>query len=174
MCIRDRDPKKKDGFLQKQSELVETIEILEEDLKEVSDQRKAVGKHVLFEELPEKEQFKRLAPGKKQLVDTIKMIAYRAETALSMIIKPSMRKSNEARTLIRAVFESDADLLPDLERKELRVRIHHMATPRENRAVQDLLDHLNESEFVYPGTELKLRYVLGCQGEDEFGFTSNS
>ena len=170
----EEDPKKKDGFLQKQSELVETIEILEESLKEVSDQRKTVGKHVLFEELPEEEQFKKLAPGKKQLVDTIKMIAYRAETALSMIIKSSMRKPNEARALIRAVFESDADLMPDLERKELLVRVHHMATPQGNQAVQDLLDHLNESEFVYPGTELKLRYILGNQSDSEFGFTSNS
>jgi len=168
------DPKKETNFIQKQSELVETIEIIEEELKEIYTQRKAAGKHILYEELPKDDKFKRLAPGKKQLVDTIKMIAYRAETALSIIVRPSLSKPNEARTLIRTVFNSEADLLPDPERNELLIRIHPMATPRENQAVQSLLHHLNETEFVYPGTELRLRYIIGRQDDLENGLTANS
>jgi len=102
------------------------------------------------------------------------MIAYRAETALSMIVKHSLSKPNEATTLIRTIFNSEADLLANPERKELLIRIPPLATPRENQAAQSLLDHLNETEFVNPGTELRLRYIIGRQDDFENRPTANS
>jgi len=47
----------------------------------------------------------------------------------------------------------------------LEVRIHTLANPRSNRAVQHLLDHLNAAEFVYPGTTLRLTYTLSATPE---------
>ena len=170
----EEDPKKEAAFLRKQSGLVETIVILEEERREVSIQRASAGKHILFEEMSEEEQFKRLAPDKKQLVDTIKMIAYRAETALSTVIKPQMKKPNEARTLIRALFKSEADLLPNSYHNKLLIRIHYMSTPQGNLAIQSLIDHLHEAEFVYPGTKMKSRYALGSQIDSDLEVNSNS
>ena len=37
------------------------------------------------DELQEEDKFERLKPGRKHLMDTIKMIAYRAETAMSNV-----------------------------------------------------------------------------------------
>jgi len=45
--------------------------------------------------MAESEKFLRLLPGKKRLVDTIRMIAYRAETAMVQLI---MRVHNSSRT----------------------------------------------------------------------------
>ncbi len=53
----------------------------------------------------------------------------------------------------------DADLHPD-EAAVLTVQLHTLANPRSNRAVQHLLDHLNATEFTYPGTSLRLKYQL--------------
>jgi transposase len=155
------NPKKEVKFLQRQAELVETIEILEEEKLNIALQRKETSKHIDFEQLAEEDKFQRLAPGKKQLIDTVKMIAYRAETAMSIILRPIMAKPNEARALIRELLNSDADLCPNIEKGELHVRIHPMTSPQGNRTIQELLKHLNEAEFVYPGTKLKLRYSLG-------------
>jgi hypothetical protein len=35
-----------------------------------------------------------------------------------------------------------------------------MSNPRSNRALADLLQHLNAAEFTYPGTELRLVYSI--------------
>lgn len=56
------------------------------------------------------EKFERLRPSKKRLVDTIKMIAYRAETAMVNIIRERLAKKDDARALIRSLFQSEADI----------------------------------------------------------------
>jgi hypothetical protein len=111
------------------------------------------------------DKFERLAPSRKQLVDTVKMIAYRAETALASIVREEMARTDDARSLLRDLFCSEADLLPDLEQRVLRVQVHPMSNPRSNRAIAHLLDHLNAAEFTYPGTNLRLIYSIAGQAE---------
>jgi hypothetical protein len=84
--------------------------------------------------LPEADKFQRLAPSRKQLVDTVKRIAYRSETALASIVRESLARHDDARSLLRDLFRSEADLLPDDEERVLRVQIHPTANPRSNRA----------------------------------------
>ena len=63
--------------------------------------------------------------------------------------------SDIARKFMRQVFELPRDLLPDYERGELKVRLHSMTTPRDNRALASLCGVLNELDVHYPDTELK-------------------
>ena len=95
----------------------------------------------------------------------MKMIAYRAETAMASIVRESLARTDDARSLLRDLFRSEADLLPDLEQQVLRVHVHPMSNPRSNRAIAHLLDHLNAAEFTYPGTNLRLVYSLAGQAE---------
>ena len=46
----------------------------------LQEKRKEHEKHISFEELPDELKFERLKPAKRLLYDTIKMLAYRAET----------------------------------------------------------------------------------------------
>ena len=62
----------------------------------------------------------------------------------------------KARKFMRQVFALPADLLPDYERGELRVRLHSLTTPRDNRVLASLCAVLNELDVYYPDTELKL------------------
>ncbi len=41
-----------------------------------------------------------------------------------------------------------------------------MTTPRYNRAIEHLLEHLNQTEFNYPGTNLRLVYSLAVSTEN--------
>jgi hypothetical protein len=151
------------------AELVEAIEQLEHEMAEINNQLKTTPSHLAWDKLPEAEKFQRLAPSRKQLVDTVKMIAYRAETAMASIVRESLARTDDARSLLRDLFRSEADILPDVEQQVLRVRVHPMSTPRFNRAIAHLLEHLNAAEFTYPGTSLQLVYSLASEGE-----TSNS
>ena len=144
------------------AELREEIEALENDLRSLKEQLTATSKHLAWEDLPEKEKFERLAPSRKQLADTVKLVAYRAESALAMILREESSHPQEARSLARDLFRSDADLHPDPAAGLLEVRLHTLANPRSNRAIQHLLDHLNAAEFTYPGTNLRLTYNLSA------------
>ena len=101
--------------------------------------------------MPQEQKFERLAPSRKRLTDTVKLVAYRAETALATIVREELSHADEARALIRDLFRSDADIHPDKAAGVLEVRVHTLANPRSNRAIQHLLDHLNAAEFTYPG-----------------------
>jgi transposase len=149
----------------RKAELVEEIEQLEHELTGISCQLKTTPSHLDWDKLPETEKFQRLAPSRKQLVDTVKMIAYRAETAMASVVRESLARTDDARSLLRDLFRSEADLLPNLEQRVLRVQVHPMSNPRSNRAIAHLLEHLNAAEFTYPGTSMQLIYSIAGQAE---------
>ena len=144
----------------KKADLREQIEHWENELSVLKERKLSTPKHLAWEELPEAEKFERLAPSRKRLTDTVKLVAYRAETALATIVRDKLSHKGEARSLIRDLLRSDADLYPDEAAHLIEVRVHTLANPRSNRAVQHLLDHLNAAQFTYPGTDLRLVYTL--------------
>lgn len=142
------------------AKLQEEIAAWENELSTLKERIKATPKHLAWEEMPADEKFQRLAPSRKRLTDTVKLVAYRAETALAIIVREKLTHVDEARALLRDLFRSDADLYPDESAGTLEVQLHTLANPRSNRAVQHLLEHLNAAEFTYPGTRLRLTYTL--------------
>ena len=54
-------------------------------IEQLKAQRKALPKHIEIKDLPEQDRFRRLLSEKKHFIDTIKLIAYRAETALAQL-----------------------------------------------------------------------------------------
>jgi hypothetical protein len=154
------DEKKISQWEKRQAKLVEAIEHLEHELEEVKQLQSETPSHIPWNELPEDAQFEQLAPSRKRLLDTVKMIAYRAETAMVGIVRETLRRSDDARSLIRDLFRQDADLSLDESNESLQVRVHPLSNPRSNRAIADLLEHLNAAEMTCPGTKLKLNYSL--------------
>ena len=149
----------------RKAELVEAIEQFDHELTGINSQLKTTPSHLDWDKLPETEKFQRLAPSRKQLVDTVRLIAYRGETALAAIVREELARTDDARSLLRDLFCSEADLLPDLEQRVLRVQVHPMSNPRANRAIAHLLEHLNAAQFTYPGTKLQLVYSIAGEAE---------
>ena len=145
---------------QQKTHLQEEIEQLEHDMDSLKEQMSSTPKHLAWDEFPEHAKFERLAPSRKRLTDTVKLVAYRAETAMSDLLRESLRRADDSRSLLRDLFRSDADIIPDSANRELAVRIHTLANPRSNRAIQHLLDHLNATDSTFPGTDFRLRYTL--------------
>ncbi len=148
------------AYEQAKGQLREEIELLEKDLATLKGQRKQTPKHVRWIDLPEAERFLPLAPTRKQFLDTIKMIAYRAETALAGLLREVMARSDDTRALLREIFAAEADLIPDEGAGTLTVRLHHLPTRASDEAARFLAEHLNTTETIYPGTNLRLVYKL--------------
>ena len=60
--------------------------------------------------------------------------------------------------LVKEIIKSDADMIPDYEENTLTIRLHSLSTPRANRAARELCSILNDTETLYPGTNLRLAY----------------
>jgi len=133
---------------------------LEVELNDLKECRKETPKHVLFSDLPEEDNHKKLGTSGKYFIDTIKMIAYRAETIMVGIVRDVIRRADEARALVSAIYETEADILPDYENKILKVRLHQLANRSTARTVSHLCNELNSTRTVYPGTDLRLVYEI--------------
>ena len=153
--------KKYRKWLKKKADLLEEIENIEYQLEELKVKMKQTDKHIKWGELDEKDRFLRLLPGRKRLMDTIRMIAYRAETAMVGLITGSRVDSSDARRLLQDLFTTEADILPSPEAGQLNIRVHSASRPAANRALAQLFEHLNNAQVKYPGTEMRLIFEIG-------------
>ena len=71
-----------------------------------------------------------------------------------------MTRHDDARSLLRAVYNTEVDINPDMEAKTLTIRLHPPANNSSDQAVRHLCDELNCTETVFPGTELRLIYIV--------------
>ena len=136
------------------------VQVAQTGLQEVRAKRKAIARTVTLDSLPAADRPTQLLPLNKMLCDAVKMVAYRAETALVALVRRHLNKEDEARALVRALFVSSADLAPDARNKTLRVNIHRMASPVHDRAIAALLNDLNDLNFCHPETGDRLVYSL--------------
>ena len=148
------------GDIQLQAETLQDIQQLEADTTALRIKRHGTPRKVPIASLPEDQRPRQLAPLGKMLTDTVKMIAYRAETALVGLLRPHLAKEDEARALIRELFISAADIEPNAQANTLTIRIHRMACPAHNKAINSLLAELNPLMFLHPETHARLIYEL--------------
>ena len=147
-------------WLKKKAELLEEIEKYEHELESLKEKLKGISKHIVWAELEDGDKFYRLLPGRKRLMDTVRMIAYRAETAMAGLMTGQAIDMAAARQLLQDLFVNDADILPEPENNILRVMIHNASRPAANRSLEQLLTKLNEAEIIYPGTDMRIVYQM--------------
>jgi len=144
-----------------QGQLQERSEDLQKELEVLKEQRKAAPHHVLVKDLPEEHAFARLRSERKQFLDTIKMISYRAETSMVSIVREKLARTDDGRALLQQIFTTPVDLIPDLQQQTLTVKLHHLTQRAHDDVIRHLCEELNATETLFPGTGLKLIYKLG-------------
>ena len=146
--------------IQKKAECVQDIQSAQDELDSLRAKRRRLARKVLIDSLPEDQRPTQLLPLNKKLADTVKMIAYRAETALVGILRLNLKKEDEARALVRELLVSSADIKPDDSAGTLTIRIHRMGSPAHDKAIAALLEELTEQNFCHPETGAKMIYKL--------------
>jgi hypothetical protein len=144
----------------KKEELKNDIEQKEKELEQVKSQKKSIPRKITYSELPENEKFDNVINKRKHFLDTIKLIAYRAETALSNMVKEYMSHKDESRLLLKQIYKTDANLIVDHENKKMIIEIHRLAHWKDDVVLEKLCDAMNDTETIFPNSCLTLNYKL--------------
>jgi len=161
--LLDQDPiekNKMEAFIRKKADLNIEITSLESEINQIKQKKKQTTRKILFSQLPENQKFDNVINQRKLFLDTVKIIAYRAETSMANIIKSSMSHPDEARNLLQQVYKNDANIHPDYQRKILTVELHRMNYWKDDKIVDILCHQLNETQTKFPGTDLTIFYKL--------------
>lgn len=142
------------------AEMLQTLQRIEAGYKDLLLQRAQTPKKIKIVELPEDQRPTALKTPGKMLVDIVKMIAYRAETALVAQVLPLLGKEADARALIRKLLVSSVDIEPDASANTLTIRVHRMSCAAHDTAVAGLFAKLNDLKFVHPQTAMRMIYEL--------------
>lgn len=159
--LAEDDKKSLNIISYKKAQVLVEIELAQNQLAETKKAKKETLKYIKIDDLKENEKFKQLASPGKHFIDTIKMIAYRAETAMAILIKEWLPDyATNARSILKIFYQADADIIPNKETSVLNIMIHTQTTPTLNKILKNLCEHLNQTNFIFPGTNLKMNYQL--------------
>ena len=101
----------------------------------------------------------KLATERKHLTNIVKQLAYQAESDLLSALAPHYaRTDDEGRTLLHELFRAAADI--EVTGSELRITICPLSSPHRTLAVKSLCATLNETETLFPGSHLTMRFAL--------------
>ena len=138
--------------------LREKIQTQEAMIQGLIAERKGKPRKVTLKELPEAERFAQLCPESKHFIDTIKMIAYRAESSMAGELKDHMARGDDVRALLRRLYTTQVNLRPEVQAQTLTVELHRMGSPLQDAAIAELCKTLTDTETTFPTTSLRLVY----------------
>jgi len=143
----------------KTSKLIEQINDYDEQIAQLLNERDPVPSRISLGEMPKEERYNKLKQESKKYKNAILMLAYRAESTLYNTLSDFYKYTQkEGRILLKEIFLSDADMIPDYKNKTLTIILHSLSTPRANEAAKKLCEFLNATETIYPYSDLRLVY----------------
>ena len=146
-------------IITKNNHLIEQIETLNKEIEKLKLLQHSIPKKISIEQMSNENRYNRLKQESKKLKNAVIMLSYRAETALYNLMSDFyVDNYKEGRMILKEIFTTDADLIPDYINNKLTVRLHTLSTPRANNAVKELCDRLNQTQTNYPFTNLMLNY----------------
>ena len=145
------------------------IEFYRKQEEELKTQRSQIKPRLKICQMPQQHRYNKLKTESKLLMNVIRMICYRAESSVAQWITPYLAKAeNEKRMVVKQIIQSNADLAPDYDNKTLTVTLHSLSANRFNEAAAELTKLLNQTETIFPGTDLKMIFQitanLDCAG----------
>lgn len=130
---------------------------LQEQIEKGKFELKQFPQKVALKEIAQPDEMVRLEKERKYISDVVKMTCYRSETTLLDLLSAHFaRTTEEGRAFLKGLFQLPADILPDEQAGTLTIKLHTMANPRSNRALKDLCETMNEENFCYPQTSLRM------------------
>jgi hypothetical protein len=146
-----------EGLYKQQADHAEQLKLLQQQEQELVIQLKDVPNRIKLSQMPLESRYNKLHTESKLFMNIIKMICYRAETTFANLLQEYLaRVTDEKRMLVKQIINTAADLLPDYENKKLVIVLHSLSAPRFNAAVEKIIPLLNDTQTVFPGTDLVL------------------
>jgi len=145
------------GWIQKQTDLLQQIQEVEEEIARLIEERSGIPYKIPLSRMPEQTRYNKLHQESKHLQNIVKMICYRAETAMANLLAPHFTRSrDEVRALVKSIISRQIDMHPDYDNGTLEITLYPLSNNRNNEAVSKILETLNRTQTKYPGTDLVL------------------
>lgn len=152
----------------KQMILLEKIERQQFIEQQLTTQRSLIQQRIRLKEMPGQTRYNKLKQESKVLMNVLKMICYRAETAIANELSAFLvNAKEEKRMLVKQIIQNNADIIPDYLNNTLTVILHSLSAPRFNKAAAKLAETLNQTETIFPGTNLMLRFKTTATSDCE-------
>ena len=152
----------------KQMILLEKIERQQLIEQQLTTQRSQIQQRIRLKEMPGQIRYNKLKQESKVLMNVLKMICYRAETAIANELSAFLvNAKEEKRMLVKQIIQNNADIIPDYLNNTLTVILHSLSAPRFNKAAAKLAETLNQTETIFPGTNLMLRFKTTATSDCE-------
>ena len=132
------------------------------ELDELQQQRVDTPTHVRAGDLSEQDKLDALPVAGRLFMDVVRMIAYRAETRMMAPVIGAQGKKPNARRLLRALLTSDANIIPEPAHDILRIQLLGLGSDACDRMLAPLIEELNATRTIYPGTQLRLVYEMAA------------
>jgi len=143
----------------KQIKMCEEKDRLVEQEENLMAERKTQHYKIAIKDMPEDKRYNKLHTESKLFTNIIKIICYRAETAFGQALTVNYkRKEDEMRMLVKNIITTSADIIPDYQNNTLTISLYSLSTPRDNQPVRQICELLNDTETIYPSTDLRLIY----------------
>jgi hypothetical protein len=150
-----------DKIMEENAQLTEKIADYTDNINDLLSKRKGVPSRIKVKDLPNDKKYNKLIEESKKLKNIILMLVFRSESALySLLPKIYKNAKKDGRQILKEIFTSCADLIPDYQNQILYVRLHTLTTPRANAAAKYLCEFLNDTNTTFPMTNLKLIYEM--------------
>jgi len=146
-------------IISKNAQLTEQIEGYSVNINDLISKRNIIPSRIKVKNLPDDKKYNKLIEESKKLKNLILMLSYRAETALYCLLPEFYcNAKKDGRQILKEIFTSCADLIPDYQNQILYVKLHALSTPRANETAKKLCAFLNDTNTSFPMTNLKLVY----------------
>ena len=146
------------GFKAAHGRLGKQLRAARARVAQLSEQRRDVPKRVEVRDLNDRTLVK-LATERKHLTDIIKMVAYQAESDLVALLRPHYaRVDQEGRTLLHELFATAGDIR--VCDSELHITLAPLSSPHRTHAAQALCEMLDQTETIFPGSRLRIRFAV--------------
>ena len=147
----------------KQMEYKTILDMCKIEEEKLIAQRTQISPRIKLKEMPQQKRYNKLKTESKMLINVIRMICYRAESSVASCISPYLaRAEDEKRMVVKQIIGSNADLLPDYQNKSLTITLHSLSAHRFNRAAHELSKLLNDTETIFPGTDLRMIFKISA------------
>jgi hypothetical protein len=147
----------------KQMEYKLLIEQYTSEEQQLLDERKKHPPKIKLWQMPEQKRYNKLKVESKILMNVIKMICYRAESSIASLLAPYLiNAEKEKRMVVKQIIQANADIIPDYKANTLTINLYSLAAKRYNDAAAKLAGLLNETETIFPGTNLIMKFKISA------------
>lgn len=148
-------------WISRQLTLNEQIETMTLRINQKVAERRTIPYKIPVGDMPQATRYVKLHQESKYVQNIIKMICYRAETALADKLAPYYgRAEDEIRALVKAITRLSIDLMPDMQHKLLCITLYPLSNKRSQLALAGIIEEVNATHTLYPGTDLVMNFKM--------------